>query len=279
MKHLQRHWRFGMVLVLVGGAASTWWWQSARANMAMMLVQEEPGFTPLDRVTHDKIRGILETIGLDRDAMIALNPTATQAEGVLSTVRTWQSSNQATLASLKNTIHEKVHAVRVLEKAIHEKVHAVHVLEKAIRTGTAGPTGQDRLALAVTDRTDAHTAYDNALAPLRTSINILLSNSQQATWAAIQTGHGQQMPIRMLALTDSQRISVSKATRTFQRRRAGAANANDRGTAATSFSSDLDSILTTGQKTVVSAYNSNYNTASANVATAIDTVMAVEEGT
>lgn len=265
MKHLNRHWRFGMVFLLVVTAAGTWWWQSARANMAMMFVQEEPGFTPLDRVTHDKIRGILEKIGLDRDAMIALNPTATQAEDILSTVRTWQATNEATLASLKNTIHEKVHAVRVLEKAI--------------RTGTAGPTGQDRLALAVTDRTDAHTAYNNVLAPLRTSINNLLSNSQQATWAAIQTGHGQQMPIRMLALTDSQRISVSKATRTFQRRRAGAANANDRGTAATSFNSDLDSILTTDQKTVVSAYNSNYNTASANVARAIDTVMEVEEGT
>lgn len=267
MKHIKARWRLGFGLSLVVLVASGWWWQSARANMMLMMFAQEPpeGYTPLDPITHDKVRNILEDVSLDRDAMVALNPSNAQAEQLLLTVRDWQSTNQATLATLRNNIHSKVHAVRVLEKAI--------------RVGTAGPTGREQLALAIADRTAARTAYTDALAPLKATINVALSASQQATWTAIQTGHGQQMPIRMLALTDEQRMAVSRAKRAFDRRRAGASDASGRSTAVTAWNSGLDLILTTDQKNVMAAYYQNYNGASANVASAIETVLAVETGT
>jgi len=265
MRVLKRHWRVSTVVALAIVLATAWIWQNASARMAMLVMDPDPppNYEPLDRTTADRIRGVLEQIKLDRDALIALNPSAAQAEDILAEVRSWQASNAATLASLKNTIDEKVHAVRVLEKAI--------------RMGTAGENAQERLALAVTDRTNANAAYDNAFSSLRTSINNLLSGSQQATWTAIQTGHGQHMPIRMLALSDAQRIAVSKAKRTYERRRAAASNSEARTAALNTWNNDLDSILTNDQKTVVTSFYSNYGSASANVGTAIDTVLPVEE--
>jgi hypothetical protein len=62
---------------------------------------------------------LLAEFTLDRDAMIALNLSASQAESVLATVRQWRETNEAAQNKvLPNTLHQKIGAVRRLEKAI-----------------------------------------------------------------------------------------------------------------------------------------------------------------
>lgn len=266
MTTFRKNWRL-MSLVLVTAIVGGGWLFSASAtsmNFFAMMQGPPETFAPLDPVRHDAVRNLLAKVSLDRDALVALNLSATQAESVLSTTRSWYITNETTLQSLQNSIHAKVHAVRVLEKAE--------------RMGPADELRKPALALARTDLVTARTAYDSALNPLKTSVNTALSASQQATWTAIQSGWGQQMPIRMLALTGPQRLAVSKSVHTFRRQRAAAAGKTARDTAVSAHNTSLDGILTAEQKTAMASYNSNYATASANVAGAIDTVLPKTQG-
>ena len=101
---------------------------------------------------------------------------------------------------------------------------------------------------------------------------------QNATWTAIKSGWGQQMPFRMLALSDQQRQDLSKAKRTYRRQRASASSGEERNAARTTWQAALAGILTTDQKTIVSSYESNYDSASANVAGGFDAVLTTSDG-
>ncbi len=109
-------------------------------------------------------------------------------------------------------------------------------------------------------------------------MNTLLSDSQQTTWTAIQSGWGQSMPLRMLSLTDQQRIDLSRAQRHYRYRHAAASTDEERSTAVTTRESDLSQILTVDQQAVLSAYDGYYGNASQAVATAFETVLSADEG-
>lgn len=262
MRRLRQHWRIMAAVCLVLAVGGSLWWRSVPFGTA--LAEDPPGYDPISEYQRDAVMTLLGDVGLDRDALIALNPSSSQAESVLSTIRTWQENNQTTLANLKTTRDRKVTALRQIEKAI--------------RTGPADPSHESQLALARQDLATAKAAYRSALGSLENSVLSLLSDSQKATWTAIKSGHGQTMPIRMLALSDAQRLAVSKAYRDYRRKRAAAATAEQRQAAQTTWESALDQILTTDQKNVVAAYYSNYATASGAAANAFDTVLAVEGG-
>ena len=120
-----------------------------------------------------------------------LNLTAQQAVQIVGDARDWMERAEATLAAAD---------ARIAEQAI-----AVRRLEKAIRMGPADGQRDAALAAARDALAAARTARRAALSTLVTTISAQLSETQQATWTAIQQGYGQQMPIRMLALTSEQR--------------------------------------------------------------------------
>ena len=95
----------------------------------------------------------------------------------------------------------------------------VRSIKKTIAMGPYDAANDDALTLARQELQDAKNTYKTSLASLKTTVSLQLSSSQQATWDVIKTGHGQKMPIRMLDLSDTQRLAISKAQRTFRRRR------------------------------------------------------------
>jgi len=267
MRQLRKHWQVpaGALAVLVLGG--TVWWRGAEARTtAFFSLLQASGtattYEPITQLRRDAILQILADVNLDRDAFVALNVSDAQAESVLSTVRNWQSSNEALLASLNN--------------AIHQKVAAVYSFEQAMAMGPADSSREPALALARQDLKDARAAYRSSLVSLESSINALLSESQRATWTAIRTGHGQHMPIRMLALSDEQRLAVSDAEHRYQRQHAAAGSNDERAATVTARQNALDQILTTDQKTMVARYQSYYVASSTAVAGALNTVLAVE---
>lgn len=265
MKTLRSHWRLVSVVSVIVLAIGVFAWRAAAARTTFftaMVMQGEPEYTAMSPTDHDAVVGLLAETALDRDALIALNLSSSDAESVLDTVRSWYEDNRQTLASLQATIHQKA--------------ADVYALEKAIRVGPYDAGHEPALATAREDLATAKQAYRNALAPLESSVSALLSTSQRDTWSAIKTGHGQQMPLRMLDLDDSQRLAVSDARHRYRRRYAAAATQQERADAVSTWEGALDSVLTAGQKTAVSNYNSNYGTASAAVAEAIDRVLVTD---
>ena len=65
------------------------------------------------------------------------------------------------------------------------------------------------------------------------------------------------MPIRMLDLSDSQRVATSKAWRRYRYTHAAAEDTEARAAAVTAWQTDLNSILTADQQTVVNSYHTN----------------------
>jgi hypothetical protein len=251
-------------VVLVAGGVFVW--RAAAANFSfftLMMQSPQPEYSPLSRAQQDAIRNLLTEVGLDRDALIALNLSSNQAEAVLGEVRSWSLSNKSTLNSLQNDIDGQFAAVRNIENAI--------------RMGPFDENHASSLATARSDLATAQQAYQNALNSLKSGVNEELSASQRTTWTAIQSGWGQQMPIRMLALTDEQRIAVSDAAHRFRRQRAAAASKEELDAAASTWNSALDQILTDEQEAVHDGYHSNYNSASAVIGQAITLVLPHEE--
>ncbi|UCE61736.1 MAG: hypothetical protein JSU63_08300 [Phycisphaerales bacterium] len=259
MKSLKRHWRGMFVVCAVPMLCGIAWWHGGSERTALA---DEP-YDPLTRVQRSGIINVLEEISLDRDALIALNLSAEQAESVMDTVRSWYLTNAATLATLQEDLAEAKHDVLMAKKVIAK--------------GPANPANDAALAVARDDRADAKAAYASAFSSLKSSINSELTESQRTTWTAIQSGWGQNMPLRMLSLSDEQRIAISKAERGYRWRQAAAESDSDRANAVSARETAWTQILTETQRSVIDAYRSYYATSSAHVATAFDTVLAVEE--
>ena len=259
MRNLGRHWRSTVVVVGVVVLAGTAMWQGRSHRTAMA----QAGPDPLTRVERDAVRRVLKHLSLDRDALIALNLSSQQAESVLEEVRDWYLTNVAALASLK--------------AAVDVDVTEVRVIEKAIRMGPYQAGRQEALAVGRQDLASSKASYDNAFSSLRTSVTSELSESQRSTWVAIQSGHGQQMPIRMLSLNDDQRVALGKVQRRHKWQRNGAPTAEDRTTAESTFESAKGQILTQDQQTVLSAYDGYYASSSGIVANALESVLVVEQ--
>jgi hypothetical protein len=85
------------------------------------------------------------------------------------------------------------------------------------------------------------------------------------------------MPVRMLALTDEQRIAVGDAAHRFRRQRAAAASKEQLDAAASAWNSAIDQILTAEQETVYDGYHTNYASASAVIGQAITLVLPKED--
>ena len=246
------------LLLVLGGTVL---WVETRPGTGGSVAFADPPYTPLTRVDRDAIVRLMEDISLDRDALIALNPNSTQAESIVSTIRTWRTNNAASIASYQSTVVQKAAAVDDLKRQI-----------------AVGPAqaGQDAaLAQAVSDLVSAKASYRIALASLESSVNDLLSVSQRTGWTALRSGFSQSMPLRLVSLSDAQRMDLGRAYRRYQLRHAAASTDEDRSAAITAWDTERNQILTADQQTIWSTYNTYYASASSAVAGAISTVLRV----
>lgn len=258
MKQLQRHWRLvtvGFCVALLGTGLLTW----QNGDVGVALAYPEGDYDPIEDPQRDAVLGLLDHAALDRDALIALNVTALQAESLLAGTRTWQAANAAALAAQQASIDQARAQVRQLRGTI-----------------AMGPyqEGNDTaLATAVQQYLAAQAAYMDLLGPLKTALQADLSESQVATWNAIAAGHGQSQPIRMLAFSDAQRLDFSRARRQYRRQFAAASTDEERSEAVAAWTQAQAQILTQDQETVVSAFYSYHAESSAAVGLALAIVL------
>ena len=256
----------GVLTVLLTLGGSLWWFtgEHDRAQALIVAVQQpaSPDYEALTELQNTGVKRVLKEISLDRDALIALNLSSNSAESVLAAVRTWSMSNAQTMATLK--------------AAVDEHVVAVYRAEKVVAYGPASDTNDATLASAREDLVEAKAAYRNAFASLKTSVSNLLTEGQRATWTAIQSGHGQTMPIRMLDLNDDQRMAIGKAWRRYQLQHAAATDDAGRSAAIEAWDTARNSILTTEQKNAMTAYYGYYASASQAIAGSLAVVFPPE---
>ncbi len=262
MKHLQRHWRMVSVCLCVTllGGGLLWW--MVRDSSTALAYQDQPGYEPLDVVQRDAVLALFDDVALDRDALIALNVSANQAEILVAAARSWQETNAT--------------AVAEDQAAIDEARTAVRQVRLAIAMGPYDEANDAALAVARQQLATAEAAYATLLGGLKTSLAADCSESQDAAWSAIEDGLGSSMPIRMLALSDQQRLDLSGARRRYRLQYASAGTAAQRSQAAAAWEQALGQILTQDQQTIMDSHNSYYADSSAAVALALETVLPVE---
>ena len=199
MKHIKKNWQVVVVSFVLVFVAGSMWWHVSTNSTAIAQVQEPseyPSVTPYEK---EAVFNTLDQIHLDREALIALNVNDTQAENILSTTRTWLATNQTNLS--------------VAKTAIDEKAAEVRYWLKAIRTNSDAANASLRLAQAKTELNAAKAAYEGQLSPLRSMMTAQMSETQIATWAAIENGWDKGMPLRMLNLTTQQKQALGKIMR------------------------------------------------------------------
>lgn len=259
MAQLKKHCQGTSLTVFAVLLAAVVWWKGAQTQQAF--ADPEPPVVALTQGHRSFVERVLAEVSLDRDALVALNPSSQSAESLLTTVRTWSLSNQSSLDNLIATVEEKT--------------HALYQIEKAIGLGPFNESHAAQLSTARSELSSAKASYRSAFGSLESSVNQALSNDQRTTWTAIKTGHGPQMPYRMLALEDAQRISFSDAQRRYKANRASASNQEELDAAVSEWSTALAEILTDNQESAITSYQANYTTASNNVTNAWNNVLAV----
>lgn len=249
MAHIRKHWQGSSLTVLIFSLLGIVWWKAGTSPTA----SADP-VVPMTDAQRNFVERVLAEVSLDRDALVALNPTQPSAESWLGTVKTWALANQSTIATLSATVDEKT--------------HAVYQIEKAIAIGPYNESHASQLTGARSDLASAKTSYRNGFGSLETSVSQALSAEQRATWTAIKTGHGQDMPYRMLTLSDEQRVSLGDAIRRYKARRAGAPDEAELNAATTEWNNALGQILSAEQLTAITSYQSFLHAAANNVANA-----------
>jgi len=243
MPRIQRNAKV-LVLVLLATALSTGtWWLAGSAQVAIgpagPVAQIGGPVTPLGAAESAALWGLLADIALDRDALIALNVAQEQAEGVLSALRAWEAQQHDVLGGLR--------------AQITAQLASVHRLDKAVRAGTAEPA---ELEAALAALAAARIAYTSRLSGLRAALSAELTESQRATWRVIAHGWGQEMPLRMLALTTEQRQAYGRALQRHRLALAAARTAEQRAALVAAWQQAQEEILTADNQQVIAAYNS-----------------------
>ena len=258
MRNLKKHWRPMALVVTLLILAGSFWLSNGESKMVLAQAGGGEGYAPTDRAERQAVRGLLDELGLDRDALIALNLSGPQAESILATARTWRGDNAATRQTLRGAITAKVGEIRGIRRAI--------------RMGPAQAGREEALNTALQELADARAAYKTACQPLEENVNALLSVSQRAAWTAIRKGCGQSMPLRMLDLTPDQRRTLSRAERHYKWRHAAAGTGPERQAAIAARHTAWEQTLTQGQQQMIDAYHGYLETASENVSEALGTV-------
>ncbi|MBN1510678.1 MAG: hypothetical protein JXB13_01565 [Phycisphaerae bacterium] len=259
MKHLQRNWRLMLivfVLTALGGAA---WFFNGRADRVVAGGDPPAPHAQVAVVEREALLSVLGAIDLDPQAMAALNVTEAQALELVGEARAWYEANQSTLAAQ--------------QAAIAQRLQTVRTIQKRIRMGPLDAGNASALATARQELKAARASYDESLAGLKTSIGPLLSETQQATWTAIQNGWSQTLPLRMLALTRQQRSDYARAKRHYELQMANARTPESRQTAETAWQSALATILTDENRRMIVAYDGYASQALQNTRTALETVL------
>lgn len=243
-----------MVAVATVFATGSWWYLAPIAQNVGQV--NPPAATPVTAAEHAALWDLLDAVDLDRDALVALNLNAAQAEGVFTALRTWYDTSRD--------------SVEHRQAMVTKQLAAVRQLERDVRAGTAEP---EALTSARQALTAARAATNDQLDGLRTALASELSDSQRATWNTIHSGWGQAMPLRMVALTATQKQAYSRALRQHRRAMAAATTDDERAAAETAWQAAQQSILTQDNLQVISAYDDYASTAADALAQAENDVM------
>ncbi|MCP4589428.1 MAG: hypothetical protein GY842_01660 [bacterium] len=259
MRRIHNNWKMIVVVFVFAAASGSAWWHFDISSTTTAEPAGDGEYDAVGTVQREAILGVLGEIDLDRDALVALNLNAAQAEDVLADTRAWYEDNAANLAAWNVEIATRTAAVRALEKSIRMGPHREGrdaQLQSARRTLVAGRQTRQR-----------------SLNPLRMEVAVTLSQSQRDTWAIIADGYGSRMPIRMLALTGEQRHDYGKARRMFRLQYSGAENEEQHDEAVATWEAAQGSILTDSNRQVIAAWQEYASDSGQAVAGAMDTVL------
>jgi hypothetical protein len=238
MATLRRNWRAFTLLVFIGllGVPIL----IPRFFSQHPTAAEEPApegttsYTALAPVDQDALRNLRMEVGLDPDALIALNVTAEQAEQVLAALRSWYETHQAQL--------------HTLDVAVTDKEVGLYRVDKMMRTGPALPDAQTARARAVQELAAARNQRTAFIQAAATAATAGLSTEQQALLVTLQANRGQPLPYRLIVMTAEQKQAFQTARRHYERQVAQARDADTLQTLASAWNTRLAGILDTNQQ-------------------------------
>lgn len=200
----------------------------------------ERTFMPLAAEDYGALRNLRDELGLDNDALIALNLTPEATEQILAAMRGWYEQNKATLQAHDVTVGQKALALRKIEAKIR-----------------MGPRDEAVLASrppAVQEVNAARSARQAFLEGLVTAVGAQLTSKQAAAVATLRANRNEPMPYRQLALTDQQKTALRTARRRYAGRSATAQDAQSRESAIAAWNEQLATILTSTQQRTLAAF-------------------------
>lgn len=256
----------GVFLLAVIGGGGWLLWSGPTVNTS--LAQESPPATtyePLDAVSASRVSRFRADLGLDDDALVGLNLSATQIEQALDQCRT---------AAV--TLHAEIHALRVV---IGGKESALRNARRRIRIGPRDDALIASLPALQQDIATAKAAYQTYLDTIRTQVAAAFTATQAARWPVFRANAGERMPERMLSLSDGDRQALHRARRHYRLRLAQAADAGTREAAKTTYDTERSTILGTNNLQIIADYATNAPAASERVVEQVQKVLAVEDET
>jgi hypothetical protein len=201
---------------------------------------KSPTYTVQSPEDYDGLRNLRYELGLDNDALSALNPTADTAEQVLAALRNWYEQNQSALHAQNLAVGQKTAALQSLERQIRIGPRDEAVL-------AARPKAVQELEAA---RAQRQKFLEGGVAAVRAG----LSADNQTALATLRANQGEALPYRLLALTAAQKTALQNARREHELGSTAAADAQSRQTSDRTWNQQLATILSAAQQQTLASY-------------------------
>lgn len=218
------------------------------------VAQQPPNYSNVEEPVRNAILDLLNRIGLDHEALVALNLSAAQAESIVGQARSWYETHGAnwTAAVASHAVARNDWMDARLAKDRGEEVD---------------------IESAMSNLANADAQLATLLQSVRSSIEVHLSSSQLTLWTLLQTNSGTPMPFRILSLSVDQQRDIRSHRQLFLSSVAVAADDNAHVQAESNWNSALSTILSDDEESMVAAYTGYRDASGANVKNAIDLVL------
>ena len=258
MAHVKRNWKLFTLAFIFAATSVGVWWSIEPGSAASAQSSPPKGVVAVNTAQRDMLLNVLRNIGLDREAMVALNVSSTQAVDLIAAAQTWMTTNTTEVATRR--------------RAVAQKRAVVKRLKAAIRAGTAPDDAEALLATALGELRTAQATYQQGFTGLRTALAAELSESQRDTWRKVEGGWGRAMPMAMVDLTNNQRMAYGKALRHYRLASAAADTVAEQRAADTAWETAVGRILTEDNIQVIETYHAYANQARENVNDALNSL-------
>jgi len=246
-------WLVGVVVMLCA---------SALPELVPVARADERPSQPVNEATFDRIGQLRAKLGVDDEALVAMNVSQQQALDILTACRQWCETNSATCRQREL---EVVHAQRALRET-----------QRRIRVGPRDQEVIQSLRQRQADLDRARSSYDAYLGDsLGAAIDRLLTAEQRALRPVLAANPDERMPYRAMTLTDEQSRALKTAYRRYRHAIRKAAGAEARQQARQRLDASLERILTYEQQTFAQSWRENTASASARVQEAVHEALPV----